>query len=291
MALGKFLQKRFSRRALNKEAKSDDVPPLTCDDSTLSSDQTTSTKVSLMQTLAHKGDWKDFLRVAETTGIADWNNTENASSLSDHDDCSRSSAETSQHSVKTLTTPLHIALAHRPPLEVVESIISSMKSCILIPEESQDVRGWTPLHVAAAHFADVEVIARLLQGESLVMPAIVRDEKGRTALHLAASAIFGGKRRSKQQYEWNRYRTMALLMEAHPESIHIADDEDMTPFEYGKDNSLNNMAMSRMEHLLNQQVKLSAAAPEPGAFIEVCESCRCYEADEVKSVDLFLENE
>jgi hypothetical protein len=293
MALGNFLQKRLSKRALAKGSKVD-TPSVTHDDSTLSSENSTNSKISLLQCLAQKQNWKDFMALAEKTSTADWKNRDQSSSLSDHDDCSRSSEEsTAQHDGKIVTSPLHIALAHRCPLAVVESVISAMKSHVLIPEETLDERGLTPLHVAAESFAEEDVIVRLLEGESLVMPAIVRDHTGRTPLHCAAGAVFSGKRRNKQMHEWHRYRAMQVLIENYPEAVHLTDDVDKTPVQYGKEQGVKNASMSRM-HFLQKQQELPAAGSQGAEGEipeEVSESCRCHDADEVKSLDLFFENE
>ena len=296
MAFGKFLKNRLAKRAGPKSGKAE-TPVVTCDDDTMSSHQSTNTKVSLLLSLAEQENWKDFVAVAEKTSISDWNDqNQSSSSLSDPDDCSRASDETAvQLYVTAVTTsPLHIALSHRPPLEVVESIISAMKSHVLIPEETQDERGSTPLHVAASHFNEEEVIVRLLQGESLCMPAYLRDKKGRTPLHCAAAAVSVGKRRNKQRHEWNRYRIMQRLIEEYSEAVLLTDDTGRTPVEYGKEQRLQNAAMARMSFLKTRESLLAPVSDTPpdGSLPgEVCESFRCHDADDVKSVDLFLEDE
>ena len=296
MAFGKFLKNRLSKRGSPKSGKAE-APVVTCDDDTMSSHQSTNSKVSLLISLAEQENWKDFVALAEKTSISEWNDqNQSSSSLSDRDDCSRASDEAPAqlHVTPVTTSPLHIALAHRPPLDIVETIISLMKSHVLIPEETQDERGSTPLHVAAGHFSEEDVIVRLLQGESLCMPALLRDKTGRTPLHCAAAAVSGGKRRNKQRHEWNRYRIMQLLIEEYSDAVFLSDDTGRTPVDYGKEQRLQNAAMARMSFLKNRE---ALAAPVPdcppdGSFPgEVSESFRCHDADEVKSVDLFLEHE
>lgn len=294
MSFGKFLQKTLSRRSVGK-GNQNELPPLCNDDSTLSSEQSTNSKASLLHSLAQKQCWKEFLAQAEKTGVADSNNVDQSTLLSDEDDSSKCSEESSAHNqVKGAIIPLHIALAYRPPLSVVESIISGMKSHVLIPEEMRDERGLTPLHVAASHFAGEEVIVRLLQGESLLIPAVLRDNTGRTPLHCAAGAIFDGKRRDKPAYEFSRFRAMQLLLEEYPEAVYLSDDLGKTPVDYGKEQRVKNTTMSRMQFLHKQTGLPTVVSEEPGEGLvpnEVCESFRCHAADDVKSVDLFLEDE
>jgi len=274
-----------------------ETPVVTCDDDTMSSHQSTNIKVSLLLSLAEQENWKDFVALAEKTSISDWNDqNQSSSSLSDPDDCSRSSDEPAAqlHATSVTTSPLHIALVHRPPLEVVESIITIMKSHVVIPEEMQDERGATALHVAASHFNEEDVFVRLLQGESLCMPAFLRDHMGRTALHCAAAAVSGGKRRNKQRHEWNRYRIMQLLLEEYSEAVLLTDDSGRTPVDHGKEQRLQNAAMARMSFLKTREAVLAPVSDTPldGSLpAEVCESFRCHDADDVKSVDLFLEHE
>jgi len=297
MTLSSFLKSRVSKRACPKDTKSGTAPS-SQDDETMILNQSPSRKVLALHSLGEKGRWKEFLAFSKTIDVSDMGHCSHSSSLTDSDDGSRSSkgskGSDSHFDVNLATTPLHIALAYRPPLDVVEAIISEMKSHVLVPEETPDESGSTPLHVAAAHFTEEEVFVRLLQGESLCMPAYRRDNLGRTPLHCAAAAVLNGKRRNKKADEWKRHRIMHLLIEQHSEAIFIRDDAGKTPVEYGEAQKIHNSSMGWMQFLHREKAK-EGKEPEdraegslPG---EVSEELRCNDADEVASVDLFLEDE
>ena len=79
MAFGKFLKNRLSKRGSPKSGKAE-APVVTCDDDTMSSHQSTNSKVSLLISLAEQENWKDFVALAEKTSISEWNDQNQSSS-------------------------------------------------------------------------------------------------------------------------------------------------------------------------------------------------------------------
>jgi hypothetical protein len=140
---------------------------------------------------------------------------------------------------KTEDTPLHYLVKFRPPLSLVDLLIRILSEYIRSPEEARDASGRNPLHVATAAGCHVAVIRRLLQGTKSGLPAMMKDEAGRYALHYACLNSRGhntlGRRHSQLQSlgssadaENMVLVTFSILAVAPMASVMI-DEEGYTP--------------------------------------------------------------
>jgi hypothetical protein len=139
------------------------------------------------------------------------------------------------------TTPLHLILPYQPPVEVVDSMIHLVhdRLSILSPEEYPDQEQKTPLHIAVEHFCDPEVIERLWDGESLLVPALLRDRLGRCALHYNLCTPIVRKKKKNlfdrdpvAMDQFRQRQTLSILLEHYPEAAGLTDVHGMTPWDY-----------------------------------------------------------
>ena len=182
-----------------------------CDDSWSSSDK----YAGRLEGLAAQAQWDAVLALVDQSTGADW----------------------------TDTAPLHVALQHRAPVHVVDGLIALSKDKLEqhVPEESTDAAGRTPLHIAVITGCPEEVVQRLLAGDNLVMPAVVRDHQGQTPLHAAtASPVLKTKKQSflgPNQMAldlWNKRRCISVLLEHYPEGALLQDTAGHTAVEYAQ---------------------------------------------------------
>jgi Ankyrin repeats (3 copies) len=188
------------------------------------------------------------------------------STCNNDDDSLKDKEEEPHKKTKTCNTSLlHVALANRAPLSVVETLLSRINECYtegLVPEEIQeDASGKTLLHVAAENGCDVNVMERLLNGETLIAPAYTKDKLGRFPLHWACCLPHETKERKMKQkkkatnakeehninqntvvckeYYYNgkkeiRRETIHLLLHAYSVAAVIPDIYGMTPLDYAR---------------------------------------------------------
>ena len=145
-------------------------------------------------------------------------------------------------------TPLHLVLQYKTPVETLEMLIGICRDRfqIGIPEEFPDHLGRTPLHVSIASMSCTEeIVERLLKGESLVMPAIVRDSWQRTPLHWACQPIQGYKGHKLQMKQWYQKMVTQKLLEEYPECVLALDSEGKTPLDYAQEH--NHMMLPSLE--------------------------------------------
>ena len=160
--------------------------------------------------------------------------------------------------------PLHALLRHRPTVAVVDALIhrlqhdmSSLAPGMLVPEECREtLLQQTPLHVAVASQCSVAVLERLLQGESLVMPAMAKDSLHRFPLHWACCAVKNKnasgispfkpwKRRAfEADYRWD---VVHLLLHQYPVAAVIPDVYQQTPLDYARHNRLDAAVVELLE--------------------------------------------
>jgi hypothetical protein len=181
--------------------------------------------VARAQKLAQKQRWKKYIKAIGDSPAEAWSLTTTKSQPG--------------------TTPLHIALTCRPPLSVVESLIRILNQNFGIPapEEVQDQQGRTSLHVAVTSGCEIAVIDRLLNGINLVMPAILRDVNGQTALHLACKSHVTTSHTKygisvvsnvTKAIEWDRL--IKTLLFRYPEAALIVENSGFTALDYLKAN-------------------------------------------------------
>lgn len=145
--------------------------------------------------------------------------------------------------------PLHAILRYRPPVEVVDGLISKLQvDCstlapgVLVPEESREATlHQTPLHIAVASQCSLPVIQRLLEGESLCMPSMTKDGLHRFPLHWACAMPHSARRWSLHRsadidYRWD---VIHLLLEQYPVAAVIPDVYNQTPLDYARHNRLH----------------------------------------------------
>lgn len=154
--------------------------------------------------------------------------------------------------------PLHAILKHRPPVKVVNALIkklqqdvSSLAPGVLVPEEMREkTLQQTPLHVAVSSFCSLAVIERLLEGESLVLPAMTKDGLHRFPLHWACALPHSAKPWSWQRgvevdYRWD---LIHYLLEQYPVACVIPDAYDQTPLDYARHNKLHVSIVELLEY-------------------------------------------
>jgi Ankyrin repeats (3 copies) len=200
------------------------------------------------------------------------------SDRSDNEDSLNEEAKTKSPSCTSSSSLLHVALAHRAPLRVVEALLDRIRECCitvtsLVPEEmivlpEDGGNGKTPLHVAAECGCDVNVIERLLNGETLLAPAYTKDQLGRYPLHWACCLPYESKdkRKTKQKKKTTtnkngqhnndnnnavvcnyyypgkreiRRETIYKLLHAYPVAAVIPDVYGRTPLDYARRSQLD----------------------------------------------------
>ena len=150
--------------------------------------------------------------------------------------------------------PLHAILRHRPTLAVVDSMIRKLQhECVLIPEETREkTLQQTPLHVAVASGCSIPVLERLLQGDSLVIPAMSKDGLHRFPLHWACaprtlhSMRFPWQRQAGADY---RYDVIQFLLEQYPVAVVIPDLYHQTPLDYARQHKLPKSVVELLEEV------------------------------------------
>lgn len=126
-------------------------------------------------------------------------------------------------------TPLHLAMRHNRPLEVVQALLT-------FPHDSEvpDDSGNLPLHVGMAANASVESIKAVLY--SYKGAAATRNKRGETPLHV------GMKSQARDE-------AIAIVLEAHPRAASMeAPDGGETPLELGVKHNASKYAMAIVLH-------------------------------------------
>ena len=235
----KLLKKRLSNRIsssndvkqLTPQTSDDDDTSVTYCDSRRSSLTTASilspasSSTDELKALAAKKKFDKVVKMISESEMKDW--------LPGH------SLEDSASWPLNTSTPLHWVLQYQKvPLSAVERIIEILqtKFNICIPEEFSDHMGRTPLHVAVASACcSEEVMERLLQGETLVMPAITRDIWQRTPLHWACQPVLE-KGRKLEMAKFYQKQAACKLLDEYAEAVFIRDIEGKTPLDYAREN-------------------------------------------------------
>jgi len=163
-------------------------------------------------------------------------------------------------------TPLHVLLHYHPTLDVVEKLIEALSTDGIVPEDAVDMLGRTPLHVGAVRGCSVAVMSRLLDGVSVVMPAVAKDSRGRHALHWACVNPTGEsdmavcrtfQRPLKKNLDpkhdaiENMVQVIYQLIKAYPEASMIPDDDGNLPFDLAN----KHRADKRISELVEQSYK------------------------------------
>uniref|UniRef100_A0A7S1YM72 Uncharacterized protein n=1 Tax=Grammatophora oceanica TaxID=210454 RepID=A0A7S1YM72_9STRA len=136
-------------------------------------------------------------------------------------------------------TALHMALKAKPPLDVVDLLMSHADSTV----QSSCTMGWTPLHIAAGWGSGSHIVARLLQGNSRSKKQNLcrrRDLDGRTPLHMLClnpnGTLMDDSRKTRKAISEEQVIDMVdvarILVDAYPNAIVATDEEDKTPVDY-----------------------------------------------------------
>jgi hypothetical protein len=193
--------------------------------------------------LARSGKFDKVLKRISRSKLEDWRPDEDIASDSD-DNLTGTEHKQQQSWPLGVSTPLHLILSHKPPVPIIESLISLLKTKfdILVPEEFPDHLGRTALHVAVINGCPEEICQCLMSGDMLFMPALHVDETKRTPLHYACLPIPSKKRSRKMAMaEWHQKQVTALLVREFPEASYMRDSLDKTPLCYARE---SNLAMS-----------------------------------------------
>ena len=233
-----------------------------CDDS-LSSEKS---KANLLEMYAAKGQWDAVIQLVAKSHVEDWAMSSSSLSSSasassptasnNHSNTNDESAVTTASTTPPASTPLHLALVYRAPVHVVDALVRLSKEHLdwPAPEEVQDEWGRTPLHVAVEAGCDEDTVERLLAGDNLVMPAVLRDEQDRTALHVACASpvikqkkasVFGANQLAMDT--WNKRRVISVLLQHYPEAATLADKTDKTPLDYAVENKFSKRSVHELQ--------------------------------------------
>eukprot|EP00977_Amphora_coffeiformis_P007014 scaffold1519_cov166-Amphora_coffeaeformis.AAC.14 len=197
-------------------------------DDSVSSSYYCHDKYSALESLAMQSQWEALIRLVENSQLDEWKSDNGV-------------AATRQ------TTPLHVALAHRAPIHVVDALLAIVSKTThhlgktYSPEEAKDVQGRTPLHVAVTVGCEEAVVHRLLAGENLVMPAVARDAQHQTPLHAACRAPLAKHKKKKRMAIdlYNKQRVIRVLLDQYPEGAMLLDKHGKTPVDYAVQNNLS----------------------------------------------------
>ena len=192
------------------------------------------------------------------------------------------------------TTPVHMALAHRSPVHVVDELLAIASKTThsgktYSPEEAKDAKGRTPLHIAVMVGCEEAVVHRLLAGENLVMPAVARDEQHQTPLHAACRAPVAKHKKKKRMAVdlYNKQRAIRVLLDQYPEGAMLLDKHGKTPVDYAMQNNLSKHIIhqlkcaadihtpSMMDHSkISDADLMSVASSDVPLVVESCRSDR-----------------
>jgi hypothetical protein len=120
---------------------------------------------------------------------------------------------------------LHEIMIHRPPANVVETMIKKMKQVRrgYIPEAAVDEKSQTALHLAVEIGCDISVIKCLTASSDL--PAFTMDIMGRFPLHIACCL---SPRRGRGMVQ-NTEQIINHLLEVYPQAAIVPDLTGKTP--------------------------------------------------------------
>eukprot|EP00977_Amphora_coffeiformis_P003524 scaffold674_cov130-Amphora_coffeaeformis.AAC.3 len=265
----------------NKSSSSRRSSSRTCDDTA----STVSQRGNAMEMAAQQGKWDSFIQQVQASSPMDWsvfskntNEHNNDGKVEVDDDVSlqegieveissvgSSSSTTTttpsscrqqpQPSQVVASSPMHLALRYRAPLQVLDALLSICQTDrfgLAVPEECQDEAGQTPLHVALAAGCGEEVVQRLLSGPTLLMPAVIHDTQQRTALHIACgscgttanstTSVTKSPKKNRSFWGpdpiamdiWNKRRAVIILLEQYPEAAGLPDAHGQTPLTYAR---------------------------------------------------------
>lgn len=236
------------RKARSKKSFGDDVETLSGSSHQGSSlrSQLTTSKGAQVESLAQQGKFKEVVKLFSQSHVDDW--------FPQGDSEGEEEAPKDKNSWPANTpTPLHVVLEHNPTAATVSSMLTILheRFHVLIPEEFVDDIGRTPLHVAVAAGCTVEVAQVLLDGESHLMPAVLKDSLHRTPLHWACQPAQKHKSKRKRDMAlWHQRQVIQVLLEEFPEAASIQDEEKKTPLEYAEEAKLVSSLVAdlRREH-------------------------------------------
>ena len=218
----------------------------------------------LVESLSVAQKFDEVLKVVMESSEEDWTKKQYGNDAGPSASCGGDYNTTGWTKTKYITTPLHVIVAHDPPVTIIDKMISILreKFGVRIPEEFQDEDGRTPLHVAVAAGCSVEVAERLLSGESLLMPALMKDSMGRTPLHWACArripkpkSLFTGHHQYATVLFLQR-KVLDVLLEHYPEACCVVDARGTTPLDYARDSELAK-SQSAMKSLETQFLKFA----------------------------------
>lgn len=243
--MGLRLLKKLSSRRLGagKSPKGNQGPSSSLGDEveTLSGSshrsQICTEKGALVESLSQKGKFDEAIKIVSESSLDDWfPEGESEEGKDSGTDCWPTNT----------TTPLHLILEHNPPPPEVQSMIKVLRDRfqILIPEEFSDHNGRTPLHIAVTASCTGEVIQLLLEGESQLMPAVLKDSMHRTPLHWACRPVRSQKNRKQTAMaEWHQKEAIRILLREFPEAASLRDVKKKTPLDYARETRLSSRSL------------------------------------------------
>ena len=197
---------------------------------------------ALCEKQALAGRWHAVVKTVKNSTAEDWNLLTDRSTT-----------------VIQTSTPLHLACLYGAPVTALDAIATACqtKFNIAVPEEAADEAGNTPLHTAVAAGCTTMVVQRLLQGASGILPAVVRNSLGQTALHVACEAplktnhanhslsslsapsSLGLLRKPRLSLKpaaeaANKKAVVELLLSTYPPAATLRDVKGRTPLDYWK---------------------------------------------------------
>lgn len=257
-------------------------PPPSCDDtaSAVSSQQSNSnsnSNNSAIVNAARRGRWDEFVRLVEASDASDWScydggDTGAAAVPTEVEDGNASSSSSNATTATTIAcSPLHLALRHGGvPRDVLESLVTftGRRLGVPAPEECRDYgstgTGETPLHAAVAAGCPVDAVERLLNGPTLVVPAVLRDVRGRTALHAACATPPSSVQKKRPFWSadghalrvWHKRQVISTLLRECPEAVTCRDEDGMTPLEHARRVGFSQSSVMELQTAMQRQRRL-----------------------------------
>ena len=237
-------------------------------------------KAKELESLAREGRWPALLELVEESHIDDWYV---CGILDEDQEGEVEGGESSMFLQRATSTPLHLVMAHKPPVKVVEELINmlSTKFDVHIPEECPDDTGRTPLHLAAIAGCEGDMAQRFVSGPTLVMPAVVRDDMERTPLHWACCTPIKRVKRGSifsadpnELMKWHKRQVIDVLLDNYPEGALVPDAHGKTPLDYARENqkSLTIASIKRLEREVEFYSRQSVKPSDSPSLLEVTKS-------------------
>ena len=151
-------------------------------------------------------------------------------------------------------SPLLLACALNPPIEVVECLIKANPSAVF----ERDCEEKLPLHLACEYGAKPEVIKQIVL--SNVDAAIKKDIYGMLPIHKVCESYFDSLDPFISDAEAEKFLMEVVqgLLSVQPAAVLIEDNREMNPIEYAVDSELSIAIIQVLQKISVQEHKKEA---------------------------------